>query len=158
AARAVGLAMLLTPLAVVLDEYVLDLPAWFPWLPGVISNGVLPAAVIGIGLWLAAHALRRRAGATRNEVVLSAFVFLAVAFVVLTIVGVWFRGPGMALTWPWQVHGHEDRMSHCQDPFDIGSNPGASMGTAPAPPNPWTQRTLFVPSALHCGQRLFQAE
>jgi len=101
AARAALLALLVTPFAVVLDEYVIDLPGWFPWLPGAIANGVLPAGAIGVGLWLAARSLRRRAAATRDEVVLTMVVFVAVAFAVLTTVGVWFRGPGMALTWPW---------------------------------------------------------
>jgi quinol-cytochrome oxidoreductase complex cytochrome b subunit len=101
AARAALLALIVTPGAVVLDEYVLDLPGWLPWLPGAIANGLLPAGVIGVGLWLAARALRRRGAATRNEIVLAGVVFLAVTFAVLTTVGVWFRGPGMALTWPW---------------------------------------------------------
>jgi quinol-cytochrome oxidoreductase complex cytochrome b subunit len=101
ATGAATVALVATPLAVLLDEYLLDVPAWLPWLPRVITNGVLPVALIGAGCWLAARRLRHR-GATRNEVVLAGGVFLAVAFSVLTTVGVWFRGPGMALTWPWR--------------------------------------------------------
>ena len=33
----------------------------------------------------------------------AAFAFLATTLVILTAVGVWFRGEGMALTWPWNV-------------------------------------------------------
>jgi len=102
AARAAVLAVIVTAVAVVADEYVLDLPGWLPWLPTVITNGVLPLGLLGAAAWLAARWLHRRLGATRNEVVLTAMVFLAVAFTVLTLVGVWFRGPGMALTWPWK--------------------------------------------------------
>jgi hypothetical protein len=101
ALRAAALGLLVTPIAVVLDEYVLDLPAWLPSWPGVITNGVLPAGLIGGGLWAAGRWLRRQRGATRNEVILAGMTFLTVAFVVLTTVGVWFRGPGMALTMPW---------------------------------------------------------
>jgi quinol-cytochrome oxidoreductase complex cytochrome b subunit len=101
ALRAAALGLLVTPIAVVLDEYVLDLPAWLPSWPGVITNGVLPAGLIGGGLWAAGRWLRRQRGATRNEVILAGMTFLTVAFVVLTTVGVWFRGPGMALTLPW---------------------------------------------------------
>ena len=28
-------------------------------------------------------------------------MLVAVAFAVLTLIGVWFRGEGMALVWPW---------------------------------------------------------
>jgi hypothetical protein len=31
------------------------------------------------------------------------FIVLVVAFLVLTVVGVGFRGEGMALTWPWKL-------------------------------------------------------
>ena len=31
------------------------------------------------------------------------FVFLAVAFAVLTATGIWFRGTGMRLVWPWNA-------------------------------------------------------
>jgi hypothetical protein len=45
--------------------------------------------------------LIRRFGASKGEVVQAVFVLLLVALAVLTVTGVWFRGPGMALTWPW---------------------------------------------------------
>ena len=44
---------------------------------------------------------RRRLGANNNEAVQGVFVLASVAFVILTIVGFWFRGSGMALIWPW---------------------------------------------------------
>ena len=40
---------------------------------------------------------RRRLGATLNESVQAVAVLLAVAFAILTLTGVWFRGEGMAL-------------------------------------------------------------
>jgi hypothetical protein len=48
---------------------------------------------------LVAWASRRRGG-TRIEVVQAAFTFVAASFVVLTVVGVFFRGQGMALVVP----------------------------------------------------------
>jgi hypothetical protein len=41
--------------------------------------------------------------ATRNEAVQALFVLIVVAFSVLTATGVWFRGSGMSLVWPWQM-------------------------------------------------------
>jgi hypothetical protein len=45
--------------------------------------------------------LLRRFGASKAERVQALFILFFVALAVLTITGVWFRGPGMALVWPW---------------------------------------------------------
>jgi hypothetical protein len=47
--------------------------------------------------------LRRVLGAPREETLQAVAIFLLVAFAVLTVTGVWFRGEGMALTWPWRI-------------------------------------------------------
>jgi hypothetical protein len=54
--------------------------------------------VVVVGL---AATARRRYRASANVIVQAVVVLLAVAFGVLTLVGVLFRGEGMALTWPW---------------------------------------------------------
>jgi hypothetical protein len=62
----------------------------------VLPVGVL-AAIIGAG-WIV---LRRRMGANRNEAVQAVAVFLLASFATLTAIGVFLRGAGMALTFPW---------------------------------------------------------
>jgi hypothetical protein len=47
--------------------------------------------------------LRSRFGATRLEATQTIFVLLATGFAVLTATGIWFRGAGMRLVWPWQA-------------------------------------------------------
>jgi uncharacterized integral membrane protein len=47
--------------------------------------------------------VRSRFGATRLEAAQALFVLLAVGFAVLTVTGIWFRGPGMKLVWPWNA-------------------------------------------------------
>ena len=47
--------------------------------------------------------IKRKYSATNNEVVQAVFVLLLFAFIIMTITTVWFRGEGMALTWPWKV-------------------------------------------------------
>ncbi len=99
-ARWVALAALgATPLMVLLDEWILDLPSLLPWVPPVVSNGVVPAAVLAVFTWVAWRWVRRRHGATRLETAQAGFVFFGTAFLFLTVVGIWFRGPGMALGW-----------------------------------------------------------
>ncbi len=103
ASVAAAIALVATPLWVVLDEFVLDPAARFPGLPAAISNGLLPFSVLLVALWGLYVAWRRRSGATRGEALQALFVLLFVTFSVLTATGVWFRGAGMALMWPWDV-------------------------------------------------------
>jgi hypothetical protein len=97
------LALILTPALVLLDEYWLDLPALLPSLPTIISNGWVPLAALLLGLVVIYELLRRAFRATACETRQSLFVLLVVGFMVLTVIGVAFRGAGMALMWPWEV-------------------------------------------------------
>ncbi|MDH5196645.1 MAG: cytochrome b N-terminal domain-containing protein [Gemmatimonadota bacterium] len=99
ARRAAMAALLLTPLLIALDEWVLDASKLLPTLPGFVTVGVLPVTVLTVLAWVTWKRERARPGATRNEMVLAGFVFGGVTFAVLTVVGVWFRVGGMALGW-----------------------------------------------------------
>ena len=99
ARAAAGVAMVLTPLLVMADEWLLDLAGMASGVPPILRNGILPVGVLGLAFWGGYRWLRTRGSATRAEAVQTAFVFFAVAFLVLTAIGVWFRGPGMALGW-----------------------------------------------------------
>jgi len=93
-------AVVATPLWILADETFVDLAAWMPGVPPVLRNGLLPAVVCAAVVVAFQLAARRRAGAN-NEAVQASFVLLATVFLILTIAGFWFRGPGMALVWPW---------------------------------------------------------
>jgi hypothetical protein len=60
---------------------------------------VLPTALVAAGLWGIAKLLHKRFDATLVERAQTLLVVSTVAFATLTVIGVWFRGPGMALTW-----------------------------------------------------------
>jgi len=49
--------------------------------------------------------VKRKYGAANTEAVQMLFVLLLVAFLVLTVTGIWFRGMGMKLVWPWDMTG-----------------------------------------------------
>jgi quinol-cytochrome oxidoreductase complex cytochrome b subunit len=92
-------ALLMTPLAIVLDEFLFSRASWLgdaAW----IRSGLLPVTILSSIVYVFALFIHRRLSATRNELVQTISVMLFVAFALLTITGIWWRGEGMALTWP----------------------------------------------------------
>jgi hypothetical protein len=69
----------------------------------LVTRGLLPVAALLAVCGVAFRLLRSRFGATRLEAAQALFVFLAAGFAVLTATGIWFRGPGMRLVWPWHA-------------------------------------------------------
>jgi quinol-cytochrome oxidoreductase complex cytochrome b subunit len=96
-------AVILTPLGIMADEFLFDFEAWIPGIPSIVSSGLLPAVVILAVLGGFYGLMKRKYNATRNETVQAVFVLLIVAFIILTVTTVWFRGEGMALMWPWEM-------------------------------------------------------
>jgi len=85
---------------VLLDETWLDLPAWLPFLPSAISNGWVPLAVILLLLY-GFYELLKIFGSRACEARQAVFTLLLASFVTLTLIGIFFRGEGMALILPW---------------------------------------------------------
>jgi hypothetical protein len=94
---AIVVATAATITGVLLDEFVIGANLAGP--PNMINNGLLPFTVI-----LAACAgfyvmIKMGFKATSNEAIQALFTLLITAFVILTVIGVWFRGTGMQLMW-----------------------------------------------------------
>lgn len=99
----IGLALIAAPLWVILDEYVLNWSAWLPAWDPLISNGVIPLAVVLLPILLLDEWIIKTFQADTEERVLFLAVFLFTAFLGLTVIGIFFRGPGMGLFWPWDI-------------------------------------------------------
>jgi quinol-cytochrome oxidoreductase complex cytochrome b subunit len=69
----------------------------------LVTRGLLPVAALLVVCGVGFRLVRSRFGATRLEAAQALFVFLAAGFAVLTATGIWFRGPGMKLVWPWHA-------------------------------------------------------
>ena len=93
------LALVLTPLLVVADEWWIDLPGWLPLWPTLLSNGLLPL-LLSLGGLALIYALLRLGKAGHSEAVVGLFTFVMTSLLILTVVGVFFRGANMALVWP----------------------------------------------------------
>jgi quinol-cytochrome oxidoreductase complex cytochrome b subunit len=101
AAIAALVALTATPLLVLASDRWQRPGGWLPGAPPPVGEGLVPSLLVfggaGAVLWL----LRRRLDLGRPEIVQAGFAMAAVALVVLTVVGVVFRGEGMMLVWPW---------------------------------------------------------
>jgi len=66
-------------------------------IPPLISNGLFPLLLI-IGILYGFYkVIKNKYKADKNEAVQALFVFLLTSFLILTLTGIIFRGPGMAL-------------------------------------------------------------
>jgi quinol-cytochrome oxidoreductase complex cytochrome b subunit len=98
-------AVIIAPIGIIADEFAIDFAAWIPGMSSVVSNGILPALFVLAGITVFYWMVKKKYEATNNESIQSVFVLLVVAFIILTIVGIWFRGKGMALIWPREIAG-----------------------------------------------------
>ncbi len=94
------IALLITPIAVIMDEYILGFAGWMPDLSTIISNGLIPLFIVLSGYYVSYLLLVKYYDPDKNEKVQMVFVFFLTVFIILTITGIWFRGSGMKLTWP----------------------------------------------------------
>jgi quinol-cytochrome oxidoreductase complex cytochrome b subunit len=99
--RSALVALAVTPLAVLADEFLPDLRTLLPGVPELVTGGLIPVALL-VALAAALFAfLRRRGGYSLHETVQALGIAAAVILLVLTVIGIFFRGQGMALVWPW---------------------------------------------------------
>jgi len=100
---AAAVALVATPLIVVADEALLGAFGAAAGGAALVTRGLLPVATLLAVCALGYRRLRSRWGATPLEAVQALFVFLATGFALLTLTGIWFRGAGMRLVWPWNA-------------------------------------------------------
>ena len=91
---AVVTAIALTVAGVLIDEFMIGSKQAGP---NMISSGLVPFAIVLAGCMGFYFLIKRKFEATNNEAIQALFVLLVTGFVVLTIIGVWFRGTGMRL-------------------------------------------------------------
>jgi quinol-cytochrome oxidoreductase complex cytochrome b subunit len=96
-------AAVVTIAGILFNEYVLNFEVLISPLPAFISNGALPLLIV-LGFMAAFYRYYiKKQKLSKAELVQAVFVFVIVAFIVLTVVGIFFRGKDMALTFPWNV-------------------------------------------------------
>jgi quinol-cytochrome oxidoreductase complex cytochrome b subunit len=93
------IAITATMAGVLADEFIIS--AALAGSPNIISSGLIPFAIVLSGCIGFYVLLKKKLVATNNEAIQSLFILLVTVFVVLTVIGIWFRGEGMKLMWPW---------------------------------------------------------
>ena len=93
----------ITLLLVIINEYLPDFETLLPWLNPFISNGIIPLIIVLLILWAFYKYVTRKFSLSYLELVQTMFVFITTAFVILTIVGIFFSGVDMELTFPWKL-------------------------------------------------------
>lgn len=92
----------LVPVLVVADEYWINLPAMLPGWPAIISNGLVPLALVLGGLAALYCCARWALKANHSEALVALFACVMTGLIVLTIIGNVFRGPSMVLVLPFK--------------------------------------------------------
>jgi quinol-cytochrome oxidoreductase complex cytochrome b subunit len=100
---AIGISLITTPIWVLLDEYVLNWNEWLPNWDMLISNGLIPLAIVLLPLIFLNDWIHKSFQADTEERALFIAAYIFTAFIVLTIIGIFFRGPGMSLYFPWNM-------------------------------------------------------
>jgi len=85
------------------NAWVLNFEMIMPGIPAVISNGIIPLAILSLLMAVYYRLYLKRFRLSKAEKVQAAFVFIVVSFVILTLCGIFFRGKDMALMLPWNV-------------------------------------------------------
>ncbi|MCX6247272.1 MAG: cytochrome b N-terminal domain-containing protein [Bacteroidetes bacterium] len=96
-------AVLFTLSGILFNQYVLNFGIMLHGIPAFISNGIIPLLIVLSFMALYYRFFIRRSGLSKAELVQVIFVFIMVAFLVLTITGIFFRGKDMELSLPWRV-------------------------------------------------------
>jgi len=93
-------ATLLVTAGTLLDEYFPDFEIWLKNIPPVISNGLIPFILVSGLIFILTMLVKKKLNPDKSELILFVFSFVIASYALLTIAGVWFRGPGMKLMWP----------------------------------------------------------
>jgi quinol-cytochrome oxidoreductase complex cytochrome b subunit len=103
AKQAAAAGLIMTIIFITLSEVLPDPEALLPVVPPLLTTGFIPFLVVAGTMWLFMKYLRRRFLMSRSELIQSVIVVMVSSYAVLTITGIFFRGEGMNLVWPWNL-------------------------------------------------------
>jgi quinol-cytochrome oxidoreductase complex cytochrome b subunit len=90
-----------TILFLLLSEFLPNSETVLPSVPALITTGLIPFVILIGTKYLFLRFLQIRFLLDRSEFIQTIVIILITSYTVLSIIGIFFRGPGMALIWPW---------------------------------------------------------
>lgn len=103
AKTAAAAGTLITVIFIALNEILPDPEALLPGVPPILTTGLVPFVIMASTMWLFMKYLRRRFSLNRSELIQTVIVIIVMSYAVLTVTGIFFRGEGMSLVWPWNL-------------------------------------------------------
>jgi len=100
---AAAAGLIVTIIFITLSEILPDPEALLPGVPPLITTGLVPFILAAATMWLFLKYIRKRFSLNRSELIQSVIVLLVVSYAILTVTGIFFRGEGMNLVWPWNL-------------------------------------------------------
>jgi hypothetical protein len=96
--------ILFTFILVAADEYFLRTNDGGAGLPDTFHRGYIPLLAYTLLLVAGYQILVRRAKFSGSQGIMAGMIFSCAILVAFTIIGIWFRGPGMQLLWPQGIY------------------------------------------------------
>jgi quinol-cytochrome oxidoreductase complex cytochrome b subunit len=96
-------AFFITIIFLLASEYLINFEALLPGLPAIISNGLIPFLILFLILLFYYQFIRKKFSLSLTESVQALFIVILASFTLLTLIGIFFRGVDMALTFPWNL-------------------------------------------------------
>jgi quinol-cytochrome oxidoreductase complex cytochrome b subunit len=86
---------------ILISELLPDPETLVPAIPALITNGLIPFAIVISTIWIFLKYLEKRFSLNKSEYIQSIIIILVISYTILSLTGIFFRGEGMKMMWPW---------------------------------------------------------
>jgi quinol-cytochrome oxidoreductase complex cytochrome b subunit len=100
---AVSAGSVFTTLFIFISNLLPDPGKILPAVPVIITAGLVPFLIVAGTIFIFMNYLKKRFSLNRSEYIQSIIIVLVISYTVLSFTGIFFRGPGMKLMWPWMI-------------------------------------------------------
>jgi quinol-cytochrome oxidoreductase complex cytochrome b subunit len=92
-----------TVIFIIISELLPDPETILPMVPSLITTGLIPFIIVVATIYSFVKYLNVKFSLSRSEYIQSVMIILVISYTVLSLTGIFFRGAGMKLMWPWGI-------------------------------------------------------